>query len=236
MIEWVSVLLVCRIPYATTSLCMTCSFVRRRLMAKLLSGPSGLRSIDASPLIRCTRWAYKHTIHICNCFFLSWQHLHPYFDHHLLFNCYNLTVLIISPPTSHSIAFLRSSEFCYSCANAFVSPPSKTDCHLFVFQSDSRKQKRESMSVSHTCSITLVLLEPKNVAAPGELRALCCRRRWSVAELSNSGCICLLNISNVPTFIVGTVMRGKQYKNNLLTKCFHECEESKAISKSKKVI
>lgn len=47
----------CRIPSAITSLCTTCSFVKRHQMVKFLSGPFGLKLIDASLLIRFTRCA-----------------------------------------------------------------------------------------------------------------------------------------------------------------------------------
>lgn len=48
---------ICRIPSAITSLCTTCSSVRRHQMVRFLSGRSDLRPIAASLWIRCTRWA-----------------------------------------------------------------------------------------------------------------------------------------------------------------------------------
>ena len=60
-----------RIPSAITSLCTTCSSVRRRQMARFLSGLSGLTPTDASLLIRCTGWACRsvaltHSASICD--------------------------------------------------------------------------------------------------------------------------------------------------------------------------
>lgn len=46
---------VCRIPSDITSLCMTCLSERHHRMIKFLCGRSGLKQIDASLLIKCTR-------------------------------------------------------------------------------------------------------------------------------------------------------------------------------------
>lgn len=67
----ISLIYYCRIPSAITSLCTTCSFVRHHQMVRFLSGPSGLRWIDASLLIRSTRWA--QTKWICVLLLLSFM-------------------------------------------------------------------------------------------------------------------------------------------------------------------